>query len=179
MRLERLLGILLLIAAILFHPPAIAAKLRPDWSSVRGIERGRKIQLVFYAAESLTPIKGRLDSVTANAVTIINTDGQTRTFARERVRKVSVRRPLSKNAHAWAAAGLGLAFVGWSATQYADDNIERDRRTSALLLIVALPAWGITALATAYKSIYNVPAKHKGKVAGAASGGEQEKQANP
>ena len=94
---------------------------KADWSKVQAAAPGTKTQVLLYKDEvpaqvgkmkdSFNParqIRGRFDSATANSITLLLKDGQTRTLQKQSVRKVLTHRPFSKRKPGWIA--LGVAF---------------------------------------------------------------------
>ena len=78
---------------------------KADWSRVQAVPHHRKTVVWLYQGEAPQEnrkIKGRFDSATADSITLVLEDGQTRTFQKSAVRKVLTRRPFRKRGAGWA-----------------------------------------------------------------------------
>ena len=159
----------LLQALLLAAPPPAAAKIRSDWSRVRAVEAGQRTWVQLYEGEAREEdllVKGRFESATAESITLMLRDGQTRAFKKQAVRKVLVRRPFANRVPGWAA--MGISSVLWGTFVV----LMQDMPASAVALtgsFVVPPA-----VAFFYGSrmggIYNVPPKHRAKMQAAGAG---------
>ena len=153
---------MLLLLVLLFSAQAPEAAaiwwIKSDWSKVQAVTPGTRTTVLLYkdlAPRGKRKIKGHLQSVTADAVTLLLPDGQTRSVAKEDVRRVLVRRPFKKRYQGWVTAGIATAiaaplFVAWP--------------PAAILYIAGAhvaPATAIGFLVAPKKGgIYNVPRNH-------------------
>ena len=86
---------------------------KADWSRVQAVPHNRKTEVRLYqdaAPQGNRKIKGRFDSATADSITLVLEDGQTRTVDKQAVRKVLTRRPFLKRKPGWIALGTTSLF---------------------------------------------------------------------
>ena len=150
-----------------------AAKHMPDWSRVQAVPSGRPTTVRLYKDEAprgSRKIKGLFDSATAETITLLLRDGQSRTLEKRAVRKVLIRRPFAKRWPGWVALGVPFAIVGIvsNARGIAPDH------TATLYLALTLPAVPFFLL-SGMGGIYEVPAEHRTRPAGAKQSGAQGK----
>ena len=132
-----------------------AAK-KADWSRVQAVPHNRKTVVRLY--EDAAPpenrrVKGRFDSATADSITLMLKDGQTRTVEKPDVRRVLTYRPFGKRWPGWVA--LGATFLFLEAVAAGDF----DRRSH---FVITLPVTGVAFLTSPpRKRVYNVPPKHR------------------
>ena len=72
---------------------------KADWSRVQAVSHHRKTKVRLYedaAPRENRRIKGRFGSATADSITLVLKDGQTRTVQKQAVRKVLIPRPFKK-----------------------------------------------------------------------------------
>ena len=87
---------------------------KADWSRVQAVPRDTKTVVRLYqdaAPRGNRKIKGRFESSTADSITLVLKDGQTRTVQKQAVRKVLIPRPFKKRWPGWVALGVGAALV--------------------------------------------------------------------
>ena len=87
---------------------------KADWSRVQTVPHNRKTAVLLYqdaASRDNRRIKGRFHSATADSITLVLEDGQTRTFPKRAVRKVLIPRPFSKRTPGWIATGTTAAIL--------------------------------------------------------------------
>ena len=154
----------LLQALLLAVPPPAAAKIRSDWSRVQAVETGQRTWVQLYKDE--TPgedlkVKGRFESATAESITLVLPDGQTRTFERQAVRKVLVRRPFAQRWPGWAAMGITATILETLSAM--DDPFSAGLRAQAHG-VFTIPVGLAFFYGSRLKGIYNVPPKHRAKM---------------
>ena len=87
---------------------------KADWSRVQAVPHNRKTVVRLYQDEAPRgneKIKGRFESATADSITLVLKDGQTRTVQKQAVRKVLTFRPFAKRWPGWVALGATLLFL--------------------------------------------------------------------
>ena len=92
---------------------AKAAK-KASWSRVQAVPRDTKTVVRLYqdaAPRGNRKIKGRFESSTADSITLVLKDGQTRTVQKQAVRKVLTYRPFGKRRPGWVALGIGIVLI--------------------------------------------------------------------
>ena len=81
---------------------------KADWSRVQAVPHHRKTVVRLYedaAPRENRRIKGRFHSATADSITLVLENGQTRTVDKQAVRKVLIPRPFKKRWPGWVALG--------------------------------------------------------------------------
>ena len=169
----------LLQALLLAAPPPAAAKIRSDWSKVREVEAGRRTWVQLYEGEAREEdlmVKGRFESATAENITLVLRDGQTRTFKRQSVRKVLVSRPFANRVPGWAAMGVtaGILETLSAVASRASDGYDAGRRAQAHAMLT-IPIGLAFFYGSRMGGIYNVPPKHRAKMQ--AAGADDSRQA--
>ena len=87
---------------------------KADWSRVQAVPQDTKTKILLYqdtAPRENRRIKGRFRSATADSITLMLEDRQTRTFPKQDVRKVLIPRPFSKRTPGWIATGTTAATL--------------------------------------------------------------------
>ena len=87
---------------------------KADWSRVQAVPSHRKTVVRLYedaAPPASRRIKGRFVSATADSITLVLKDGQTRTLHKQDVRKVRTWRPVKKRKPGWIALGVAFAIT--------------------------------------------------------------------
>ena len=109
-----------MVSVLLLASPLAMARAKTDWSAVQAVEAGRRMAIVLYSDEApwgKRKIRGRFASATAESVTVLLPEGQSRTLDRRAVRRVSTIRPIRKRRAgritAGVVAGTWQAFLGW------------------------------------------------------------------
>ena len=170
----------LLQALLLAVPPPTAAKVRSDWSRVRAVEAGRPAVVLLYADEAPEEdlkVKGRFESATTGSITLVLPDGQTRTFERQAVRKVLVRRPFAQRWPGWAAMGITATILETLSAM--DDPFSAGLRAQAHG-VFTIPVGLAFFYGSRLQGIYNVPPKHRAKMqTGVADNSRQADQGGP
>ncbi len=171
----------LLQALLLAAPPPAAAKIRSDWSKVRAVEAGQRTWVQLYEGEAREEdllVKGRFESATAESITLMLSDGQTRTFKKQAVRKVLIGRPFANRVPGWAAMGVTagiLETLSAVASARASDGYE-PRRKALLHAMLTIPIGLAFFYGSRMGGIYNVPPKHRAKMQ--APGADDSRQAD-
>ena len=128
---------------------------KADWSRVQAVPHNRKTAVRLYqdaASRDNRRIKGRFHSATADSITLVLEDGQTRTFPKRAVRKVLIPRPFSKRTPGWIATGTTAAILIGLVGPW-------DLGMGMYLLIPVVGA--ISFLGSEMGPIYDVPTKHR------------------
>ncbi len=145
---------------------ASVSQARPgrDWSRVRNVETARQVRIVLHddkAPRGRRKLSGVFSAATADSLTLVLQDGTTRTWQRNEVRRVSVKRAFLQRRKAWgvtALAACGAAVFhlllhdpgslgGWWASG----------RPQRAMGIIAVPVWIVATLELSHKPIYAAP----------------------
>ena len=154
-------GLTLLLMVIL---PGCTARHLPDWSQVQAVSPQTKIEVQLYEDE--TPqgsrkVKGRFQSATADALTLMLKDGQARTLQKPTVRKVLTRRPLSERWPGWTALagtfGVLQTLLSMSASV---DNVSGSTMVG-VHAVFTLPITAAFFYGSRMEGIYEVPPNHR------------------
>ena len=132
----------------------IAGAKKADWSRVQAVPHNRKTEVRLYqdtAPRESRKIRGRFDSATADSITLRLKDGQTRTFHKSAVRKVSIYRPYIKRWQGWVAVMSTFLFTE---AAFAGDI---DRRGHTITLPIAAGLFFVSGM----KGIYIGPPGHR------------------
>ena len=150
---------LLLLAGL----PAMA-RVRSDWSAVQAVQPGKRMVVVLYndeAPRGARKISGRFASATAEDVTVLLPDGQSRTLERRSVRKVRSVRPIKRRRAGWIVAGI----VGGSWQAFMSWVHQTDELSVGFMAgmhgLVTLPTLFAALRTTAMGEIYNIPPQHR------------------
>ena len=151
----------LLQALLLAVPPPAAAKIRSDWSSVQAVEAGRRTVVRLYKSKAPKGqpqvVRGRFASASADSITLMLSDGNSATFEKRAVRRVSVRRPAGRRWPAGVAAG-SMAAVNLALIRGVDSE-DASATLGILTLVTTVPVWAAVHFGMARKPIYDVPAE--------------------
>ena len=159
----------LLPALLLAVSPPAAAKIRSDWSRVQAVEAGQRTWVQLYKGEAPAEdlkVKGRFESATAESITLVLPDGQTRTFEKQAVRKVLVRRPFANRVPGWAAMGVTAGILetfSAVAARRASEGFTSSARAQAHAMFT-IPIGLAFFYGSRMGGIYNVPPKHRAKM---------------
>ena len=155
------MAVLLLLAG----PPAMA-KVRSDWSAVQAVQPGKRMVVVLYSDEAprgARKIWGWFASATAEDVTVLLPDGQSRTLERRAVRKVRSVRPIKRRRAGWIIAGIvGGSWQGFMSRVNQSSDKLSVRFMAGMHALVTLPALFVALKTTAMGEIYNIPPQHRG-----------------
>lgn len=150
---------LFLVCAMLTVPLDCNGKTdREAWSSVEGIEPGRRIRIRLYddqAPRGMRKINGHFVSADANLVTIISTDGATETFKSQTVRRVTVRRPLLKRPTVWIVTGIVAGVTQATVVRYLSDDWTWHRATIFAAMFIYFPIWATSTAFMSHQVIYD------------------------
>lgn len=86
-------GLASLIAAVLVMPSPIVAAVTGNWGAVRGLERGRRIQVVLKKAEiawQRDVVKGRFASAADDQVKVQASGGNSSTLAKDAIEQIRI-----------------------------------------------------------------------------------------
>ena len=146
---------LLLLASL----PGCTARHIPDWSKMQAVVPDTKTEVQLHEEEALTEdnenIKGRFDSATVDSLTLKVGDGQTDTYPKQDVRKVSTHRPIWKRWPGWITLVAASVAMGIVATS---EDIEV--APYGLLLPVGLPTLLAFYGSSSTDRVYEVAPKH-------------------
>ena len=131
----------------------------PDWPRVQAVKPDIKTNGQLYEDEVLPgdseKIKGRFHSATADSLVLKFEDGNTDTFRRKAVRKVSTHRPIWKRPAGW------LTLVGTSTfTGIFGSHKDVDLYSAWWLLLIGPPTL-LAFFGSPMERIYEVPPKHR------------------
>ena len=136
---------------------------KADWSRVRAVPHHRKTKVLLYrlfrdaASRKNQKIKGRFHSASADSITLVLENGQTRTVDKQAVRKVLIPRPFKKRWPGWVALGVGAALVEILLARPGSDVV-MPRLGHAFF---TLPTAAAFFYGSRMKGIYYVPPKHR------------------
>ena len=114
-RMAKVVG-MLLVVALLFSSQAPAAeasrrmRIESDWSKVQAVTPWTRTTVLLYkdlAPRGKRKIKGYFHSSTAESITILLGQGQTRTVEKSDVHRVLVFRPVGERTEVYTSAGVG------------------------------------------------------------------------
>lgn len=146
---------------------------KADWARVQAVPHNRKTVVRLYqdaAPPESRRFRGRFESSTAEAITLMLKNGQTSTFPKTAVRKVRIRRPFPKRWPGWVVLGATLAFF----ESHAAVTGYLDRRAHAVVTIPATIAAFYFSPFPREKGVYNVPLKHRILPQGDKQSGDQD-----
>ena len=141
----------------------VASAKKADWARVQVVSHNRKTVVRLYqdaAPRESRRIKGRFDAATADSITLVIEDGQTRTFPKQAVRKVLTYRPFVKRKPGWIALGVSLAVLEIIAA-WAGDAGSLPSRILKGHLLSTLPVAGGFFYGSRMGTIYDVPPKRR------------------
>ena len=133
---------------------------KADWSRVQAVPHHRKTVVRLYedaAPRENRRIKGRFHSATADSITLVLENGQTRTVDKQAVRKVLIPRPFKKRWPGWVALGVGAALVEILLARPGGDVV-MPRLGHA---VFTLPTAAAFFYGSRMKGIYYVPPRHR------------------
>ena len=149
---------------------------KADWSRVQAVPHQRKTEVRLYQDEAPREnrrMKGRFHSATADSITLVLKDGQTRTVHKQAVRKVLIRRPFAKRWPGWAAMVVSIAALQIAVVLFAESQPTATQRLGATASYT-LPTAGAFFYGSRMKGIYNVPPKHRMLLQGDKQSGDQD-----
>ena len=150
---------------------------KADWTRVQSVRHHRKTVVRLYedaAPPARRRIKGRFVSATADSITLVLKDGQTRTIHKHDVRKVRTWRPVKKRKPGWIALGVAFAITEF----LINIDISESRTTASerivghaiITLVATLAAFSVSGMGP----IYDLPPKHRMLPQGDQQPGDQE-----
>ena len=134
---------------------------KADWSRVQAVSQDTKTKVLLYqdaAPPETRRIKGRFVSASADSITLMLENGQTRTFQKSAVRKMWNWRPVKKRKPGWVALVIVAVIVEFGM------NIDLPPTALQRLLghgIYTLPVAAAFFYGSQMKGIYNVPPRHR------------------
>ena len=134
---------------------------KADWSRVQAVPHNTKTEVRLYqdaAPPENRRIKGRFDSATAESITLLLKDGQTRTFQKSAARKVLTRRPFKKRTPGWIALGVTLAILAFMPL---DSDDPRPILAPLAHATMTLPISAGFFYGSRMQGIYKVPSKRR------------------
>ena len=134
---------------------------KSDWSRVQAVPHDTKTVVRLYqdaASPESRRIKGRFHLATADSITLVIEDGQTRTFPKHAVRKVRTWRPVKKRKPAWVALVIVAVIVEYALHIDLSPTILERLGGHA---VITLPIAGGFFYGSRMGSIYDVPPKHR------------------
>ena len=156
----------LVLVVVLAGLPSCALQPRTDWSRVQAVPPLEKTEVRLYkdaAPQESRRIKGRFQSATADSITLVLKDGQTRTVKKQDVRRILAYRPYVERWPGWVATGITALIFGlpWDSG-------------NGRFLLIPLVGGGFF-LGSEMGPIYNVPQKHRTRPLGDKQSGDQNK----
>ena len=137
---------------------------KADWSRVQAVPSHRKTVVRLYedaAPPQSRRIKGRFVSATADSITLMLKDGQTRTVHKQAVRKVRTWRPFKKRKPGWIALGVAFAIteflVNIDISESPTTAPERIVGHAIITVVATLAAFSVSGMGP----IYDLPLKHR------------------
>ena len=148
---------------------------KADWSRVQAVAHNTRAAVWLYndeAPRDNRKIKGRFHSASADSITLVIEDGQTRTFQKSAVRKVLTRLPFRKRGAGWATLVVASVLVGILWMAGGTSGTEPGEVSLISTSVIGLPTL-IAFLGAKMGSIYNVPPKHRTLPQGDQQSGDQ------
>lgn len=155
--------VLVLIGVTLTIPPHCPGKDRldrSDWSNVQNIAPGRQVRITLLDKQiprESRRLRGVFASADESSISAVVADGSTKTFEKQAVRRVAVRRPLLKRPGAWIATGITAGVVQATLGRYVAGDWGWGGATATFAMLIYLPVWGITTLTMSHKVVYDSP----------------------
>ncbi len=163
-------ALLLAVVVSIATQNSFGKTIKAEWAVVQSLEVGKKIRIRLYDDEvpgGSQSFRGSLSTVSADNVTVVLSDGVTRTFARQVVQRISVRRPFLKNPAPWIVTGMTAGLVQLliyfmpDLTLWNADQGSYTAGTARGQAFITLPVWAVSSLAMRWKTVYNIPLKHR------------------
>ena len=157
---------LLLVGLLAFVPAAEAAEVRADWSKVRETQPGRQTwvrRLQERSPQGAAPggVRGRFASAGADNITLILSDGQSVTFEKHTVGRVSVRRSVRQRWPAYVAAAAMMALNHAVIVPHVGGTEQEPIVFGLLNLLTTAPVLLVGHFGLGRKIIYEAPAQHR------------------
>lgn len=160
-KMIRALHVLVLIGFTLTIPPQCLGKERldrSDWSNVQNIAPGAQVRITLLDRQiprESRRFRGVFAFADESGVSAVLADGSTRTFEKQAVRRVAVRRPLLKRPGAWIATGIAAGVVQATLGRYVAGDWGWGGATATFAMLIYLPVWGVTTLMMSHKVVYD------------------------
>ena len=147
---------------------------KADWSRVQALPYSAKTAVRLYndeAPRESRRIKGRFDSATADSITLVLKDGQTRTVRKQAVRKVLTYRPFAKRWPGWVALAIGILLMEFGMNiDLPPTALQRLQGHATMTLPVAAAFF----YGSQMKGIYKVPPRHRTRPQGDKQSADQD-----
>ena len=137
---------------------------KADWARVQAVPHNRKTQVRLYqdaAPRRGRRIKGRFDSATADSITLVLEDGQTRTFPKTAVRKVLIPRPFSKRTPGWITLGVVFGIMQTLLSMSASVDNVSGSTMAGVHATTTVPAAVLAVFISGMGPIYSVPPRYR------------------
>ena len=134
---------------------------KASWSMVQAVPRDTKTKVRLYqeaAPQGNRKIKGRFRSATANSISLVLENGQTRSVRKQAVRKVLIHCMWWKRWQGWVALGIGIVLMEFGM------NIDLPPTTIQRIQVhgtYTLPVAAAFFYGSQMKGIYNGPPRHR------------------
>ena len=105
-----------LLASVLVMPSPIVAAATGSWDAVRGLELGRRIQVVLKKTEIARKrdvVRGRFASATDDDVTVLASGGNSSTFRKDTIEQNRIRRPILNRKPPGFGCLIAGGLMGW------------------------------------------------------------------
>ena len=135
---------------------------KADWSRVQAVARNTKTELRLYQdAAPVRRFKGRFEAATADSITLLFKDGQTRTFSKSAVNKVLVPRPFSKRTPGWITLGVVFGIMQTLLSMSASVDNVSGSTMAGVHATTSLPAGVLAFFVSKMGAIYSVPPRYR------------------
>ena len=135
---------------------------KADWSRVQAVSRNTKTEVWLYQdAAPVRRFKGRFEAATADSITLLFKDGQTRTFPKPSVHKVRVPRPFSKRTPGWITLGIVFGIMQTLLSMSASVDNVSGSTMAGVHATTSLPAGLLAFFISGMGAIYSVPPRYR------------------
>ena len=135
---------------------------KADWSRVQAVSRNTKTEVRLYQdAAPVRRFKGRFESATADSITLLFKDGQTRTFPKSAVHKVIVPRPFSKRTPGWITLGVVFGIMQTLLSMSASVDNVSGSTMAGVHATTTVPAAVLAFFISGMGPIYSVPPRYR------------------
>ena len=135
---------------------------KADWSRVQAVSRNTKTEVWLYQdASPVRRFKGRFEAATADSITLLFKDGQTRTFPKPSVHKVRVPRPFSKRTPGWITLGIVFGIMQTLLSMSASVDNVSGSTMAGVHATTSLPAGVLAFFVSKMGAIYSVPPRYR------------------
>ena len=135
---------------------------KADWSRVQAVSHDTKTEVRLYQDEAaVRRFRGRFESATADSITLVFKDGQTRSFPKQAVRKVIVPRPFSKRTPGWITLGVVFGIMQTLLSMSASVDNVSGSTMAGVHATTTLPAAALAFFTSGMGAIYSVPPRYR------------------